>query len=243
VLSGRGILGEVTASGKPMHDERGHIITRCDPIIDHAQWREIQAILARNPSAPRVDASPLLGIAVCGICGAAMYVVKVRTADKLYRYYHCRNANTGDCANRRVSADAMEDKLQDDFMAKAGHIMYMGAAVSSGRDDAKIAQLAETIGSLSSRLALARAMGQPTDVLESQVAEIQTELDIEMSVSTEPSVEPYETGKTMGDVFATLGDNERNMWLRSLGVRVVAQRTDDGTEINVDLGWFTQRES
>jgi hypothetical protein len=128
-------------------------------------------------------------------------------------------------------------------MAKAGHIMYMGAAVSSGRDDAKIAQLAETIGSLSSRLALARAMGQPTDVLESQVAEIQTELDIEMSVSTEPSVEPYETGKTMGDVFATLGDNERNMWLRSLGVRVVAQRTDDGTEINVDLGWFTQRES
>lgn len=238
VLSGRGILGEVTSGGKPVHDEQGHVITRCGPIIDYAQWHKVQAILAAHPSHVRVDASPLLGIAHCAICDAAMYVVKVRTAGKLYRYYHCRNANTGDCSNRRVSADAMEDSLRDDFMARVGHTMYLSSTVSCGRDDAKIAQLAETIGSLSSRLALARAMGQPTDVLEAQVAEVQAELVTAMSASTEPSIEINDTGETMGSVFAKLGDNKRNLWLRSMGVRMTAQRTNDGVDISVDPGRF-----
>jgi site-specific DNA recombinase len=239
VLAGRGILGEVTSVGKPLHDEKGHIITRCDPIVDHAMWGEVQAILAQNPSALRVDASPLLGIATCGICGASMYVAKVRSDGKLYRYYHCRNANAGECPNRRVSADDMEERLRNDFMAKAGHTKYFAPTVSHGRDDAKIAQLAETMGSLSSKLALARAMGQPTDVLESQVAEIQAELDNAMLASTEQSIDLHDTGRTMGDVFAMLGDNERCMWLlRSMGVKVFGKRTNAGTEISVDLGSF-----
>ena len=33
ILAGRGVLGEVTSNGKPLHDETGHVITRCAPII------------------------------------------------------------------------------------------------------------------------------------------------------------------------------------------------------------------
>jgi hypothetical protein len=167
-----------------------------------------------------------------------MYVAKVRTGNKLYRYYHCRNANVGECANRRVSAGAMETALRDEFMAKVGHTMYFAADISSGRDDAMIAQLAEAIGSLSSKLALARASGQPTDVLEAQVSQIQAELDSAVSASAEPSVRFVETGQTMGSVFDSLSDNKRCMWLRSMKVKVSAKRDKRGTEIAVNLGKF-----
>jgi site-specific DNA recombinase len=241
ILAGRGILGEVTANGKPVHDETGHVVIRCEPIIDHATWTRVQEMLARNKSAPRVDASPLLGIATCGVCGAAMYVAKVKSGSKVYRYYRCRD---GQCANRRVSADSMEAAMRDEFMAKVGHTLYLSADMTYGRDDAKIAQLAETIGSLSSKLAMARAMGQPTDALESQVSEIQVELDAAMRASTEPTVRVVETGQTMGTVFDQLDDNGRCMWLRSMGVTVSGKR--EGTElpeIIVNLGGFLRGRS
>lgn len=235
ILAGRGVLGEVTANGKPLHDETGHVITRCAPIIGHDVWTQIQGMLARNESAPRLDASPLLGIAQCGICGATMYVAKVKSGAKLYRYYRCRE---GECANRRVSAEAMEARLRDEFMAKVGRTLYMSATVTYGRDDAKIAQLSEAIGSLSSKLALARAMGQPADALEAQVADIQAELAVAVQGSTEPAVEVHDTGQTMGSVFDQLDDNGRCMWLRSMEVTVSGKRDENDTEISVDLGRF-----
>jgi site-specific DNA recombinase len=236
VLAGHGILGEVTANGKAVHDESGHVITRCEPIIDHATWARVQDMLARNKSAPRVDASPLLGVATCGICGAAMYVAKVKSASKVYRYYRCRDSR---CANRRVSANAMEAAVRDEFTARVGRMLYQSADITYGRDDALIARLAKTIGSLSSKLAMARAMGQPTGVLESQVSEIQAELDATMRASAEPTVRIVETGQTMSSVFDQLDDNGRCMWLRSMDVKVTAKREDNGTpEITVDLGKF-----
>ena len=104
ILASAAITGAmVDASGKPVRDADGAVIYRAEALVSRDDYDAVQARLAANGSSARVNVSPLLQIAFCGECGAAMYVSATRTGGKTYRYYHCRTANLYDGARRSAS--------------------------------------------------------------------------------------------------------------------------------------------
>lgn len=236
VLRGHGILGEIVVSGIT--------IKRCEPIIPHDRWAQAQAILDQNVSAPRVDSSPMLGIVFC-TCGETLYQSKQQTAGKLYRYYG--HKATDQCQARKVPAEYVESEIRDTLInSTLGRARYKMMQVIPGKSNsARIAQLAQQIGSLSSQLATDRAYKRDVSAGQAELERMQAELDELADAGTaEDQIDYIDTGKTYAQIWAERNNHERNVMLRSLGIKATAYRDSDGPHVRVtgfpELEWINR---
>ena len=114
---------------KPLYDENGGLVLRAAPIVSYEKWAQVQARLNRDPQLgrPRVNASPLLRVAYCGICLGPMYVVTSndRHGNRPYRYYACNKGNHGECPARRFRAGLLETQIVATVLKYAGKLPHM----------------------------------------------------------------------------------------------------------------------
>jgi DNA invertase Pin-like site-specific DNA recombinase len=232
ILASAAITGAmVDASGKPVRDADGAIIYRAEPLVLREDYDAVQARLKANGSSARVNASPLLQIAFCGECGAAMYVSVTRTSGKEYRYYHCRAANLydGRCRAKRIKAHLVEECLAMALLDNVGDQELTEERLVPGRDySEEMARAADTIGYLSSQIAIGQATGRDVMADQEKLKLAQEQLTRYAAMEpVQPRTEATATGETFRQRWERLDDRERNEFLRSAGVTSYAEQWDE----------------
>lgn len=79
-----------------------------EPIIDKALWEDVQSLINEHrvktkkfKEEDNSEINPLRGIVFCKECGAGMWRMSYKCADKRYKYYRCRTVKNSDgvCSN------------------------------------------------------------------------------------------------------------------------------------------------
>lgn len=250
ILKSPAVLGAVVnTDGEPLRDADGFVVYRSEPLISREVYEAVQSRLALNLAPVKVNTSPLLQVLFC-TCGAPMHSTttnrKVKPADGrigargyagtegeeviyAYRYYNCHSnaIRDGKCFAPRLKADRVEEAVMRALLSMAGWYELTEKKVIPGRDYAEdIARLADTIGHLSSKIAVGRATRQDVADDEAALQRAQEQLDRIGALEPEPSrVKRVRTGKTLAKHLEELDVPARNQFLRSAGVRVVAHKT------------------
>ena len=241
ILQSPAVLGAVVDTrGTPLRDADGFVVYRTEPLISREVFEAVQARLALNLAPVKVNTSPLLRVAYC-TCGTSMHSTttnrKSYPSDRkgepvtyAYRYYHCHSSHLRDgrCSAPRINADRLEKAVFRALLDNAGWYELTERKMIPGRDYSEdVARLAETIGHLSTKIAVGRATRKDVADDEAALQRAQDQLDRIASLEPEPArVEPVRTGETLRKRLEELDVPGRNQFLQSAGVRAVAHKTD-----------------
>jgi site-specific DNA recombinase len=189
ILRSDNILGFVTnTDGEILRDGDTLAIRRTGPdghleaIADRKKVMAVRAILDANVGrqGPRINSSPLLQVAFCCFCGAAMYISRTKDAGKTYRYYVCRTAirDATKCPCKRVNADWLENWLKDKIRSERGDKEIIEIRTIGGTDHTEAMRaIAGAIGHLETEITLGLALGDDVSALQATKAERQADLN------------------------------------------------------------------
>lgn len=203
--------------------ENGNVVAKFDSLLSPTQFAALQDEIAnrpgkRGPTGP--DTAMLRGIAFCEKCGGPMYRHNSKSKRKdgtfsLYTVYRCKGPDTSPsrCGNA-IPLKELESFVHQWFTedgAFAG-TEIMETVVTPGDDHADaIAEIDQDIRELHP--------GDP-DYLE-RVTTLHGERSCLMSLPSEPAtVEERPTGRTVGDVWSSITDEQRRRFMLSAEMKV-----------------------
>ena len=127
-----------------------------------------------------------------------------------------------------MNADRVEEAVFGAILDVAGWYELTERKMIPGRDYSEdVARLAETIGHLSTKIAVGRATRKDVSTDEPALQRAQDQLDRIASLEPEPArVKSVRTGKTLRARWEELDVPGRNQFLQSVGVRAVAHKED-----------------
>lgn len=245
-----GAIGEGTVNGATMRDDASMAVKRSEPIIDsnpdiaRQKWERVKAVLEDNAAriGPKAHVTPLLGVAICAKCGGRMnsHSSNPRKYDQAYRYYYCVNAaKKRGCDNRRqIRAEELEGYAELSLLMRIGSVNITETVETEGIDySTQMAEVAEAIGDLSTKISLGRALHQDTTKLETQRGI--HEANLAKLADAQESARPSETreielDETWSQRWPRLDWNGRNELLRRKGMTLHTYRDDQG---NVRGSW------
>ncbi|KUI26552.1 hypothetical protein AU196_02770 [Mycobacterium sp. IS-1742] len=149
-LRSKTLLGYATHNGATVRDAEGRPVLKAPPLISQDKFAQLQGVLESRSfkvTNRSVNASPLLGVARCGVvlhkpdceyadglwtpprcdcqpCGKPMHSRQHRRAGKVYRYYQCNGGADGHPkthAANIVKAEELEEACRDTFLRDHGH--------------------------------------------------------------------------------------------------------------------------
>lgn len=151
------ILSSPRTQGLRMHnkvtmlDAAGQPIRMAPPTFDDNTWKQIQDAIAlrkTNPRSPTVVKNPMLGVGVCGVCGASLAQKITPRADKVYRYYNCGRTPVH-CRGVSIRADEADQLLEQTFLEMKGGDLVTRREFVPGEDHShELQQVKETISRL-----------------------------------------------------------------------------------------------
>ena len=114
------LLGHSTYGGETVRDAEGFPVLISEPVLDPAEWDQLQAAVQLRKSGPvsrTRNVSPLLNVALCFECEQPLFhrVYRRNYGKNIYRYYHCRDSHTG-----MVDAGMVEELLEEAFLEAVG---------------------------------------------------------------------------------------------------------------------------
>jgi site-specific DNA recombinase len=229
ILTSPASLGAtVKTDGAPVRDENGVVVYRADALVERDVWERVQARLAANPVAAKVNNWPLTQIAFCALCEAPMYGTTAKYGDKTYRYYGCMHSirRDGLCTARRVHADELEAAISHELLASVGNCELVEKKLIAGRDYSEdITKVAEQIGHLFAEIQVDALAGK--DVREKQATLQRAHGELARLYTLKPvaaRVEPVSTRQTFRQRWETLDAAGINELLRGATVRAVVSR-------------------
>jgi site-specific DNA recombinase len=251
VLKGPGILGAaVDASGEAVRDDDGDVIYMADPLTSRETWERVQARITANPRGAKTDTSALLHVAYCS-CGSVMYATTTRKTERgkeyEYRYYACHGRKGYDrertCDAPRIKAKALENAVSGALLDLVGRYELVEKRLTPGRDYAEeIARMKDRLSRLSGDIEMGEALGDDVTDLTAKRNRARTEL--RRLVGLEPvaaTVKTVKTGTKFRQHWESLGTVQKNEFLRSAGVRVLAHK-DDLPALDLPAGPLTALE-
>lgn len=216
-------------AGDLVLNEHGEPIRMAPATFDDTTWEQIQlAVAARSRNGKRRTRSPnpLLGIGVCGSCGASLAQLVSTKRGKTYRYYLCGRTPVR-CTGVSTPAAPLDAIFEEAFLlAHRGEPIRERVFVPGTDNRAEIEQAREIIGSLTATMAIARS-ATARGALSEQLAAADARL-------TELEKEPYrpsrwdvrEGEQTYGDVWAGATLEQRRKLLQDAGARVTLYSRD-----------------
>jgi site-specific DNA recombinase len=233
------VIGEVTVNdgngSKALRDGTGMAIKRAEPLIDRETWERVKALLADNAArkGPMVNRAALLNIAFCGKCGRGFNLTSASWNGKTYYYYRCPNERLKrGCDAKRIPAAELESYAEQSLMMRVGSMNVTEEVHMEGIDySTQMAEIAEAIGALSSKMALARATGQDVSKLEAQHAVHESKLAELAQAQTSarpPETKEIELDETWSERWQRLEWPDRSALLRRKEMRLSAERDAEG---------------
>ena len=218
----RGVLASPALKGRYLNAD-GAVTHKFDGLMTSAEWAQLQASLDRRPQRRGMitaDTALLTGIIFCDRCGGPMYRTKSKRTKKdgtvrNWFYYRCGGLDRrrSDCRNM-VPLDDVDAWLHAWFTEDGtfARTEIVETITVPGDDHAEeIAEIEADIRDL--------------DFDSPDYAELHATLLAERarlrSMPSEPAqVIERPTGRTVGDVWASLDDRQRRRFLLAAGMRV-----------------------
>nr|WP_256388255.1 MULTISPECIES: recombinase family protein [Corynebacterium] len=220
ILNNKAYLGWTMYQGKPVLDDNGEPVKRCEPSISIEDYNRIQELWSsRNTRVrkPKVTA-PLNGVIECWECGQNMSLFrhKRETASA----YRCLNHKPMIHLNAVVVEADIEEKFRD-FIADLPILEKRVSVVRSSASE--LEQARATYKDIASYLPSApdeetrRMLFQQLDAVSNRIR------DLEASITTDDGTEWFNTGVTYGERWDQLDTEGRRLLLTSAGIRYRAR--------------------
>jgi len=238
LLRSKTLLGHATHNGTTVRDADGAPVLTGEPLITQDVFDRVQAALdsrgfkVTNRSA---KASPLLGVAICGMCGRLMHLRQHHSKEraKTYRYYQCLGGGTagGGGATREhptnvIKADELEELVEEGFLSAYGaegvkeRVFIPAENHQNELDEAVRAteELTGLLGTITSTTMKSKILGQLA-AIDSRIA------TLEKLPSSEARWEWRSTDELYADAWANADIEARRQLLlgRKVSVRVAVR--------------------
>jgi len=237
-LTSETLLGYAVSAGKAVRADDGSPVVRADPILTREVFDRLGVELAdrENRKEPTKRSSGLLlQVIYCGVCGRPAY--RQKGGPGRSPRYRCKSAqDRKPCGNRSIpmdDADAVVQTVLLGMLAKSERLERMW---DSGSDhSAELAEVDTTLEDLVSLLGSGdfRPGTPQRNRLNQRISDLakrQTELS---SAAVKPAGWTWTpTGETFRAWWDRQGITERNVWLRSMGIRIEFA----GRNTSLDLG-------
>ncbi|VEG58152.1 phague integrase [Mycolicibacterium aurum] len=260
------LLGQIVAReplldalGRPQHDAKGKKlygpetvvraddgspVVRADPILSREVFERLGAELAdrENRKEPtKRSTGLLLQVIHCGTCGRPAY--RLKGGKGRNPRYRCSSAQYKEpCGNKSIPLAFADDAIERMLLTMLGTSERLERMWDSGSDNsAELAEINETLTDLTGLLGsgVYRAGTPQRLALNKRIADLaerQAELSAEAVKPAGWTWTP--TGELFGDWWDRQDVTARNVWLRSMGVRLDYEYTPGGQDpaIRLDLG-------
>jgi hypothetical protein len=221
-----------------VYADDGMPLRLAEQIISDADWRRVQERLddvSRTVTALRKDSPWLTGVTFCKACGGPLYSKRQRNRGKTYEYMRCDNRQ---CHTRQIRNEYLTAEINAWVADVCDGRPYWATRTIEGHNDAaEIATVIASIQDIGGKAALAEALGEPVTVARKQLGQLKTRLANLQKMPDEPDrIVPVQTGLTIAQHWANLNLTGRHAMLESHRVKVRAEQTATGLEIEFDPG-------
>ncbi len=237
-LTSETLLGYAVTHGEAVRADDGSPVVRADPILTREVFDRLAVELTdrENRKEPtRRSSGLLLQIIFCGVCDRPAY--RLKGGPGRAPRYRCASAQYKEpCGNRSIPMDYADKAIESILLGMLGESERLERVWDSGSDNS--AELAEIDAALSDLVGLLglrefRA-GTPQRVkLNHRITELAARQEELSAETVKPAGWTWQpTGETFRAWWARQGTTERNVWLRSMGVRIEFA----GRDTSLDLG-------
>ena len=204
--------------------ENGKVVLRFDSILSAAEFSALQAEFEKRPKkrGPNGDKTAMLtGVLICQKCGSPMYRHHSKTKRKdgtcsLYTVYRCKGPDTSPstCGNA-ITAEDIEGWVSEWFTEAGTFARTEIVETILVPGDDHVGEIAEVEADL-------RDLDFDALDYDEQHAALRRERSRLRSLPSEPAqVIEHPTGRTVGEGWHPLDDQQRRRFLLSAGIQVV----------------------
>ncbi|WP_373198743.1 recombinase family protein [Mycobacterium marinum] len=246
-LLSEAMLGYAVSNGKAVRNDDGSPVLRSEPIIRREDFEALRVELAgrskRGEPTTR-STSLLLRVIHCGVCGQPGYKFNGGSHSQFPRYRCKSMTKASKCGNRTIRMDEADAAVERIILALLGESERLERVWDAGEDNsAELAEINDVLSDLTSLIGtdVYRAGTPQRAQLDARIAGYaarQAELSAEAVTPARWKWKP--TGEKFGDWWAEQDVIGRNVWLRSMKVRLEFQ--PEGLRLDVgDLFKLTEQ--
>jgi site-specific DNA recombinase len=227
-----------------VRNDDGSPVVRSEPILTREVFDRLGVELAgrENRKEPTKRSSGLLlQVVYCGVCGRPAYRLKGGAGRK--PRYRCASAQYREsCGNKSVPLDYADDAVETLLLGMLGTSERLERLWDKGSDhSAELAEINDTLADLTGLLGTGPyKAGTPQRVKLNERIQALAARQAELSAETvKPAGWAWQpTGEKFADWWDRQDVAARNVWLRSMGVRLgfVYSLEGKGPTLNLDLG-------
>ncbi|WP_141682012.1 recombinase family protein, partial [Mycobacterium malmoense] len=233
---GRKLFGPETV----VRNDDGSPVVRADSILKPEVFERISVELANreNRKEPtKRSTGLLLQVVYCGVCGRPAYRFKGGTGRK--PRYRCSSAqNRETCGNNSIPLDYGDYAVESILLGMLGASERLVRVWDSGSDhSAELAEVDAELVDLTSQLGTpAFRAGTPQRIkLNQRISELATRQAELSAKEIEPAGWTWQgTGELFSEWWERQDVTTRNVWLRSMNVRLEFWCSSDGRRVKVD---------
>lgn len=248
------LLGHVVTRGEVVRTDDGSPVVRAEPILTREVFDRLAVELAdrENRKEPtKRSTGLLLRVIFCGVCGEPAY--RLKGGEGRSPRYRCASAQyessdkAKDTANKRhrcgngsVSLADADEILTESLLDLLGDSERLEREWDSGSDHSvELTEINDTLTDLTGLLGsgVYRAGTPQRITLDQRIAGLAAR-QAELSAETiEPAGWTWQpTGEQFGEWWTEQGIESRNVWLRSMGVRLTFDNPNGVVAWHIDLG-------
>lgn len=213
------LLGHSTYGGETVRDAEGFPVLISEPVLDAAEWDQLQAAVQLRKSGPisrTRNVSPLLNVALCLQCEQPLFhrVYRRNYGKNIYRYYHCRDNHTG-----MVEAGMVEELLEEAFLDAVGERKVLERVFRKGENhETELEDAKRALDDISTLLGT-----MTSDTVRKRLTEQMRAIDFRIStlerLPTSQAGWVYkETGQTFTDAWNEADVEQRRQLLIKSGI-------------------------
>ena len=231
---GRKVFGPETV----VRNDDGSPVVRADPILSREVFDRLGVELAdrENRKEPtKRSTGLLLQIVHCGVCGRPAY--RLKGGPGRSPRYRCASAQYKEsCGNKSIPMDYADEMVESILLGMLGESERLERVWDSGSDHSgELASVNDELVDLASQLG--KGVFRPGTPQRAQLDQRIAALEARQRELSSESVKPagwtwQPTGEKFGDWWEAQDVTARNVWLRSMGIRLEFE----GDHTRLDLG-------
>jgi len=225
-LTGQALLGYAMADGQPIRNDDGSPVMRAEPILTREVFERVGAELAsrnRLGEPQQRSTSLLLRVLFCGVCSRPAY--RLVSGHGRQPRYRCAGLQLAErCGNGTIIMAEIDGAVESMILGLLKGSYRMERVWDVGSDHgSELAEIDDTLADLTDQLGTGVfARGTPQrERLDSRIAALAARQKVLSEVTVKPAGwEWTPTDELFSDWWAEQDVKARNIWLRSMGIRV-----------------------
>lgn len=225
-----------------VRNDDGSPVVRSEPILTREVFDRVAVELAdrENRKEPtKRSTGLLLRVIYCGVCGKPAYRLKGGTGRS--PRYRCASAQFKEpCGNRSVPLADADELLTEHLLELLGDSERLERVWDSGSDHSgDLAEINAALVDLTGQLGTGvyRAGTPQRAALDARIAGLAARQEVLSAEAVKPAGWTWQpTGEKFGDWWARQDTEARNVWLRSMNIRLTFDNKAGAVAWHVDVG-------